>query len=112
MLHGYGEGKSPYWKARYDTVFARMEALGLPFVGPRAPEGGRPPDPWPSELPRDSTTVPTFRTALARPETASRQLDFVFASDSLKHRLRVRALNAEEEWGTSDHCQILVELRG
>ncbi len=42
----------------------------------------------------------------------SRELDFVFASDSLKHRLRVRALNAEEEWGTSDHCQILVELRG
>ncbi len=111
VLRGYGEWGSLYWKARYDTVFGRMEALGLPFVGPRAPEGGRPPDPWPSELPRGSKTVPTFRTALARPETASRQLDFVFASGSLTHRLRVRALNGPEEWGPSDHCRILVELR-
>ncbi len=98
VLYRYGEGKSLYWKARYDTVFDRMEALGLPFVGPRAPEGGSPPDPWPSELPHYSKTVPTFRTALARPETASRQLDFVFASGSLTHRLRVCALNAAEEW--------------
>ncbi len=112
VLRGYGEWGSPYWKARYDTVFGRMEALGLPFVGPRAPEGGRPPDPWPDELPSDSTTVPTFRKAASRPETASRQLDFVFASGSLKDRLRVRALNAPEEWGPSDHCRILVELRG
>lgn len=110
VLRGYGEGKSPYWKARYDTVFDRMEALGLPFVGPRAPEGGRTPEPWPSELPQDSKTVPTFRTSVARPETGTRQLDFVFASDSLKHRLRVRALNAPEEWGPSDHCRILIEL--
>lgn len=111
VLRGYGEGGSQYWKARYDTIFSRMEALGLPLVGPYAPEGGRPPDPWPSELPRISTTVPTFRTAAARPETASRQLDFVFASKSLKHRLRTYALNAAEEWGPSDHCRILIELR-
>ena len=111
VLYGYGEGGSQYWKARYDTVFSRMEAIGLPLVGPYAPEGGQPPDPWPSELPRNSTTVPTYRTVVARPETASRQLDFVFASDSLKHRLRVHALNAPEEWGPSDHCRILIELR-
>ena len=97
VLYGYGEGESRYWKARYDTVFSRMEALGLPLVGPSLPEGGRPPDPWPSELPPGSKTVPTFRTAAARPETATRQLDFVFASDSLTDRLRVRALNAPEE---------------
>jgi hypothetical protein len=56
VLLGYGEGGSPYRKARYDTVFARMEALGLPLVGPSAPEGGVPPDRWPSELPTGSTT--------------------------------------------------------
>lgn len=110
LLYGYGEGGSQYWKARYSTVFSRMEALGLPLVGPYAPEGGRPPDPWPSELPPESTTVPTFRTAVARPETATRQLDFVFASDSLRDRLRVRALNNAEEWGKSDHCRVLIEL--
>ncbi len=111
VLYGYGEGGSQYWKARYDTIFSRMEAIGLPLVGPYAPEGGMPPDPWPSELPRNSTTVPTFRTSVTQPDSASRQLDFVFASDSLRDRLRVRALNAEEEWGRSDHCQILIELR-
>ena len=79
VLRGYGEWGSPYWKGRYDTIFGRMEALGLPLVGPHAPDGGRPPYPWPSELPRGSTTVPTFRTSVGRPETASRQLDFVFA---------------------------------
>jgi endonuclease/exonuclease/phosphatase family metal-dependent hydrolase len=111
VLYGYGEGGSQYWKARYETVFSRMEALGLPLVGPYAPEGGRSPDPWPAELPWNSTTVPTFRTAVARPETASRQLDFVFASNSLRDRLQVYALNAPEEWGPSDHCRILIELR-
>lgn len=110
LLYGYGEGGSRYWKARYDTVFNRMEALGLPLVGPYAPEGGSPPDPWPSELPPNSTTVPTFRTAAAKPETATRQLDFIFASDSLKGRLHVRALNTPNEWGPSDHCRILIEL--
>lgn len=110
VLYGYGEGGSRYWKPRYDTVFSRMEALGLPLVGPSLLEGGRPPDLRPSELPPRSTTVPTFRTAAARPETASRQLDFVFASDSLKDRLHVRALNAPEEWGPSDHCRVLIEL--
>lgn len=111
VLYGYGEYGSQYWKARYDTVFSRMEAIRLPLVGPHAPDGGKPPNPWPSELPRSSTTVPTFRTKVSRPETASRQLDFVLASGSLKHRLRVCALNSPEKWGPSDHCRILIELR-
>jgi endonuclease/exonuclease/phosphatase family metal-dependent hydrolase len=84
----------------------------LPLVGPSLPEGGRPPDPWPSGLPPGSTTVPTFRTSATQPETATRQLDFVFASDSLKDRLHVRALNAPDEWGPSDHCGVFIELSG
>ncbi len=40
--------------------------------------------PWPDELPPDSKNVPTFRTRINQPETATRQLDFVFASEALK----------------------------
>ena len=41
ILRGYGEGGSMYCASRYETVFARMKALGLPFVGPQAPGGRR-----------------------------------------------------------------------
>jgi endonuclease/exonuclease/phosphatase family metal-dependent hydrolase len=110
ILYGYGERGSLYWKARYDTVFDRMAALGLPFIGPQAPDGGEQATAWPDELPQDSKNVPTFRTQKLQSETATRQLDFVFASDSLSGRLCVRALNHLEEWGASDHCRILIEL--
>lgn len=110
ILYGYGERESTYWKARYDTIFARMAVLGLPFVGPQAPNGGDQANPWPDELPQDSKNVPTFRTRILQPETATRQLDFVFASASLKDRLRMRAMNRLDEWGPSDHCRLLIEL--
>ena len=45
-----------------------------------------------------------------RPETATRQLDYVFASKELAGPLKVRALNAPEEWGPSDHCRIEIEF--
>jgi exonuclease III len=107
ILHGYGEHGSPYWKTRYDTIFARMAALGLPFVGPQAPDGGEQAHPWPDELPQDSKNVPTFKVQSG---ATTRQLDFVFASESLRDRLHVRALNSPKEWGPSDHCRILIEL--
>jgi len=109
ILHGYGEEGSPYWAGRYATVFARMQALGLPFVGPHAPHG-RSGDPWPDELPRDSTNVPTYHTHSMTPATAQRQMDFVFASTALVDRVTVRALNRPEEWGPSDHCRVQIEL--
>jgi len=37
-------------------------------------------------------------------------LDFVFASERLAERVRVRALNEPEEWGPSDHCRVEVEV--
>ena len=110
ILRGYGEHGSSYWKARYDTVFSRMMAIGLPLVGPQAPDG-RQATPWPEELPPKSQNVPTYHTAAQGTAGAARQLDFVFASDGLRERIRVRALNAVEEWGPSDHCQIMIELR-
>jgi hypothetical protein len=109
ILHGYGEHGSAYWASRYATVFSRLAALGLSFVGPQAP-GGRRADPWPDELPRTSDNVPTYHTSHQTPATATRQLDFVFASSGLSDRVRVRALNEPEHWGPSDHCRVEIEL--
>lgn len=53
ILHGYGEHGNAYWKQRYNTVFARMEALGMRYMGPQAPNG-RQAEPWPKELPPES----------------------------------------------------------
>lgn len=110
ILYGYGEGGNPYWQKRYETVFSRMEAIGLKFVGPQAPEGGVQANPWPAELPPGSKNVPTFMPNRKLPESATRQLDFVFASASLYNRLKVRALNTVEEWGGSDHCPVIIDF--
>lgn len=110
LLYGYGEHGSAYWARRYMTVFDRMEALGMRFCGPQSPQGAQA-DPWPAELPRDSKNVPTFRTRRSDPSTATRQLDFVFASESLASRVDVAALNGADEWGPSDHCRIRIEVK-
>jgi endonuclease/exonuclease/phosphatase family metal-dependent hydrolase len=109
VLYGYGEEGSKYWAGRYDSVFRRMAALGLPFVGPQVP-AGRQAMPWPDELPRSSKNVPTYHTTHQKPETATRQLDFVFASEQLVKRVRVKALNEPHCWGCSDHCRVDIEL--
>jgi len=109
ILYGYGENGSAYWAARYASVFSRMSALGLAFVGPQAP-AGRLAQPWPDELPRTSKNVPTFHTSHQSPASAARQLDFVFASHGLAGRMRATALNDPERWGPSDHCRIEIEI--
>jgi hypothetical protein len=43
------------------------------------------------------------------PETATRQLDFVFASQDLADRITVTALNEPERWGPSDHCRLEIQ---
>jgi hypothetical protein len=67
VLLGYREHGDSWFKDRYATVFARADALGLRFVGPRFPNG-RQAEPWPTELPADSDCVPTYhhRDPLAR----------------------------------------------
>lgn len=109
LLRGYGEMGSSFWRDRYATVFTRAETLGLRFVGPTS-ERGRQADPWPDELPRDSTCVPTFHHSQATPSTATRQLDFVFASDSIAAHVTTSAMNEPAEWGPSDHCRVIVEV--
>jgi hypothetical protein len=105
ILRGYGENGSAYWARRYKTVFDRMEALGLPFIGPESPDGQQA-SPWPDELPKDSRNVPTFRKKPKEPDTATRQLDFVFASEGLRGQVKTRALNDAETWGPSEHCPV------
>jgi hypothetical protein len=109
ILYGYGERGSSYWAGRYASVFDRMEAIGLPFIGPQAPNG-RQAEPWPAELPADSKNVPTYYTTRQSPATATRQLDFVFASRDLANSIHVRALNKPDQWGPSDHCMIEIEV--
>lgn len=85
--------------------------MGLEFIGPQAPNG-RQAKPRPTELPEGSLDVPTYHTLRQGPMGATRQMDFVFASESLATRLSVRALNSDtEEWGLSDHCRIAIELQ-
>jgi endonuclease/exonuclease/phosphatase family metal-dependent hydrolase len=109
ILYGYGESGNGYWASRYESVFSRMSALGLSFMGPQAPSGCRA-DPWPDELPRSSNNVPTYYSGRQSPATATRQLDFVFASKGLGEHVRVTALNEPEHWGPSDHCRLEVEV--
>ena len=109
ILYGYGEYGSPYWAERYRSIFTRMEALGLKFCGPQAPHG-RQADPWPEELPKDSLNVPTYHSSQQLPMSATRQLDFVFASRGLADKVQVRALNTPDDWGPSDHCRLDIQV--
>ena len=109
IMYGYGEGGDEYAAARYASVFDRMEAMGLPFVSPQYPNG-RQAAPWPAELPPDSKNVPTFCSGSDR-TTAYRQLDFVFASAGMKDAVSARALNGQDEWGPSDHCRVVIDVR-
>jgi len=114
ILYGYGEkgdkyATGRYWKKRYWNVFKRMEALGLEFLGPQYPNG-RQADPWPDELPCESKNVPTYFHSRQSPKTATRQLDYAFASHGFHESVKVRALNEVNNWGSSDHCRLLIEI--
>ena len=96
ILLGYGEHGDSYFGSRYQSVFDRAAAMGLQFVGPQAPHG-RQADPWPDELPAGSRNVPTCHHSRQTPSSATRQLDFVFATANIAESVRVRALNAVDE---------------
>ena len=89
---------------RMRTIFNRMRAIGLEFLGPRAPKGGRKADPTPQGLRPNTRDVPTFHTT-------QNQLDYVFASRGFHERMRVHAMNrTRDEWGPSDHCRIVIDV--
>ena len=114
-IYGATEQSRYETPARAETIFSRMNALGLEFVGPRWPTGrGRTRD-----VPPDTQNVPTYlpfarlkemREAPENGTVAGNQLDYVFASRGFHERVRVRALNAPHEWGPSDHCRLLIEV--
>ena len=110
ILKGYGEHGSSYWGERYNSVFEPANSLGLPYIGPMAPHG-RQADPWPKELPPSIKNVPTYHTRQQSPSTATRQLDFVFASRSISDKVKMEARNDPVAWGPSDHCRLEIELQ-
>ncbi len=111
IAHGYGDGGSPpYWEARYRSVFERMAAIGLEFMGPQMPNG-RQAETLATGEPADSRNVVTYYLPGKNPQTASNnQLDYVFASRGFHEDIKVRAMNSVEEWGASDHCRLLIEI--
>ena len=110
LFYGYGDDGSEYWRERYNTIFDRMKAIGIEFIGPQAPNG-RQAEPRMKGEPEDSRNVVTYYTSSNNPQTAdNRQLDYVFASRGFHESINVRALNEIDEWGPSDHCRILIEI--
>lgn len=95
--------------AREQTVWLRMETLGLEFLGPQFP-AGRQAIPTPEHLPPDTRNVPTYDATKKSPETAYIQLDYAFASRGFHESITVKALNKPEEWGSSDHCRLWIEV--
>ena len=111
MNMSYGSTDSvPYsMPAREHPVFDRMAGLGLEYIGPQWPNAARG-LPLDSGFSKDARNVPTYHTVKQAPETAAVQLDNVFASRGFHESVRVRALNAVDEWGPSDHCRLLIEV--
>ena len=109
LIHGATASQSTVHPLRDRTVLQRMDALGLEFLGPHYPAGRRA-NPAPPGLPADTLNVPTFHHSLESPATASLQLDYAFASRGFHERVKVSALNAAEDWGSSDHCRLLIEI--
>ena len=110
-IRGATENNPLALPARDRTVFDRMNALGLEFLGPQHPYG-RQAVPTPSGLPSDTKNVPTYHSTQQRPETAANQLDYTFASRGFDREVQVRAMNEIDEWGPSDHCRLLIEVGG
>ena len=103
---------------RAQTIFDRMNAIGLEFVGPRAGDGSsRKADEAPVDVSPHTCNVPTYLSHLQRARYADEdvlsgnQLDYVFASRGFHESVRVHAMNKNsDEWGPSDHCRIVIDV--
>ena len=91
-------------------AWARMSSLGLEFMGPQYPNG-RQADPVPDYMPSDTGNVVTFHRPGQAVGDADQQLDYVFASRGFHESVTTRALNSVDDWGASDHCRLLIEIR-
>ena len=70
---------------RERTVWRRMRALGLEFLGPQEPQG-RCAGSAPTDVSSNTKNVPTVYYAGGGPETAVNQLDYAFASRGYPRR--------------------------
>ena len=97
---------------RERTVWDRMCALGLEFLGPQVPHGRRAEAGLePDDVPADTKNVPTYYHR-GGPEDAKNQLDYAFASRGFHKTVTVRAMNGIKEWGPSDHCRLMIKVAG
>lgn len=108
-VFGATEENSLALAARDRTIWDRMEALGLEFIGPQYPAGRRA-EPAAQGLPPDTGNVPTYHTTRQSPATAQNQLDYAFASRGFHERTKVHALNSIDDWGPSDHCRLVIDV--
>ncbi len=110
VTYGYGHGSGPYWDGRYQNLFERMKTTGLEFLGPQQPNG-RQAETLATGEPKDSKNVVTYHLRDKNPVTASNnQFDFAFASRGFHKSIEVRAMNEVDEWGSSDHCRLVIEI--
>ena len=108
MFYG-ATGRDLSLPERERTVWDRFKALGLEFLGPRAPNGRQGSTP-PPDVPQDTRNVPTHHSPGKSAAEATRQLDYAFASRGFHESVTVRALNEVDGWGPSDHCRILIKV--
>ena len=55
--------------------------------------------------------VPTYYSPQQRsPAKTNRQFDYAVASRGFHERIGVRARNGLDEWGSSDHCRVKIEV--
>ena len=97
---------------RAQTVLHPFHALGFEYLGPQYPAGRRA-EPIPEHLNEESLDVPTYYHKPSNtPAGAYVQIDHAFASRGFHEEAKARALNEVEEWGSSDHCRICVDVEG
>ncbi|MDE2772165.1 MAG: endonuclease/exonuclease/phosphatase family protein [Gemmatimonadota bacterium] len=108
MVYG-ATGRTLSLPERELTVWDRFKVLGLEFLGPQVPNG-RQATAMPPDVHPDTRNVPTFCQAGKSVADATIQLDYAFASRGFHERVNVCALNEVDEWGSSDHCRILIEV--
>ena len=100
-----------WYGRRARVVWDRFDVLGFEYLGPQYPNG-RKANPTPDHLPEDTKNVPTYVSPRMTPFTAQLQLDHVFASRGFHETIETRALNSPEQWGSSDHCRLMIEIDG
>ena len=109
-IYDMKDGHDQSWTTGRDqTIWDRMSALGLEYLGPKHPNG-RQAYPTPDFMKPDAENVVTYYTRGNSAATADRQLDYVFASRGFHESVQVCALNAVNEWGASDHSRLMIEV--